>query len=79
MKKAVIIGSGFSGLSAATFLAKYGWDVTVIEKHNHPGGTGKAVYRRWIQIRHGPKLVLDAGVFERYFNCFGKNSRIIIH
>ncbi|MEO7307126.1 MAG: FAD-dependent oxidoreductase, partial [Ferruginibacter sp.] len=32
MKKAVIIGSGFAGLSAASFMAKAGWDVTVLEK-----------------------------------------------
>ena len=32
-KKVVIIGSGFSGLSTAAYLAKEGMNVTVIEKN----------------------------------------------
>ena len=31
-KKVVVIGSGFAGLSAASFMAKEGWDVLVLEK-----------------------------------------------
>jgi phytoene desaturase len=37
-KSVIIIGSGFAGLSAASFMAKHGWDVTVIEKNEGPGG-----------------------------------------
>ena len=33
-KKALVIGAGFAGMSVATFLAKKGWLVTIIEKHN---------------------------------------------
>jgi len=36
-KKVVIIGSGFAGLSAASFMAKAGWEVIVLEKHPIPG------------------------------------------
>ena len=32
MKSVIVIGSGFAGLSAASFLAKEGYDVTVLEK-----------------------------------------------
>ena len=32
MKKVTVIGSGFSGLSAAAFLAKAGLKVTIIEQ-----------------------------------------------
>jgi len=38
MKKVALIGSGFSSLSAACYLAKAGYDVTVFEK--------KWIYRR---------------------------------
>ena len=41
MKKVIIIGSGFAGLSAASNMAKAGWDVTVIEKHDMPGGRAR--------------------------------------
>ncbi len=74
MKKAVIIGSGFSGLSAATFLAKYGWDVTVVEKHDIPGGRARKLVKNGFTFDMGPSWYWMPDVFERYFNCFGKKS-----
>jgi phytoene desaturase len=35
MKKVALIGSGFSSLSAACYLAKAGYDVTVFEKNGY--------------------------------------------
>ncbi|MEO8765772.1 MAG: phytoene desaturase family protein [Ginsengibacter sp.] len=72
MKKAVIIGSGFSGLSTATFLAKNGWDVTVIEKHSIPGGRARQFTENGFKFDMGPSWYWMPDVFERYFNCFGK-------
>ncbi len=40
-KTAIVIGSGFAGLSAASFLAKEGWQVTVIEKNQTAGGRAR--------------------------------------
>ena len=74
MKKAVIIGSGFSGLSAATFLAKYGWDVTIVEKHDMPGGRARKLVKNGFTFDMGPSWYWMPDVFERYFNCFGKKS-----
>jgi protoporphyrinogen oxidase len=36
--KIAVIGAGFTGLSAAFYLSKFGHDVTVFEKDSHPGG-----------------------------------------
>ena len=72
MKKAIIIGSGFSGLSAASFLAKHGWDVTVIEKHNIPGGRARQFKEDGFVFDMGPSWYWMPDVFERYFRCFGK-------
>jgi phytoene desaturase len=72
LKKAIIIGSGFSGLSAASFLAKYGWDVTVIEKHNIPGGRARQLKDEGFVFDMGPSWYWMPDVFERYFQCFGK-------
>ena len=73
MKKAIVIGSGFSGLSAASFLAKYGWEVTIVEKHNIPGGRARRFTERGFVFDMGPSWYWMPDVFERYFNCFGRN------
>jgi thioredoxin reductase len=35
-QKAIVIGSGFAGLSAATFLSKYGWQVMLLKNTTKP-------------------------------------------
>jgi len=72
LKKAIIIGSGFSGLSTASFLAKYGWDVTVVEKHGTPGGRARQLKDEAFVFDMGPSWYWMPNVFERYFQCFGK-------
>jgi phytoene desaturase len=72
VKKAVIIGSGFSGLSAACFMAAEGWDVAVIEKHNMPGGRARRLKAAGFTFDMGPSWYWMPDVFERFFNCFGK-------
>ena len=72
MKKAVIIGSGFAGLSAASFMAKAGWQVTVLEKHSMPGGRARKFSAAGFTYDMGPSWYWMPDVFERYFNCFGK-------
>jgi len=37
-RRAVIIGGGFAGLTAAVRLAERGWEVLVLERRNHLGG-----------------------------------------
>ncbi|MFZ1527327.1 MAG: phytoene desaturase family protein [Ferruginibacter sp.] len=72
MKKAIVIGAGFSGLSAASFLAKSGWQVTVLEKHTLPGGRARKMETDGFMFDMGPSWYWMPGVFERYFNFFGK-------
>lgn len=73
MKKAVVIGSGFAGMSAATFMAKAGYDVTVLEKHNIPGGRARKFSANGFVFDMGPSWYWMPDVFERYFQCFGKH------
>lgn len=72
MKKVVIIGSGFAGISAASFMAKAGWDVTVLEKHTMPGGRARMFSEAGFTFDMGPSWYWMPDVFERYFNCFEK-------
>jgi phytoene desaturase len=71
VKKIVVIGSGFAGMSAASFMAKAGWDVTVLEKHDMPGGRARRLCADGFVFDMGPSWYWMPGVFERYFNCFG--------
>ncbi|TAD92433.1 MAG: phytoene desaturase [Bacteroidetes bacterium] len=72
MKTAVVIGSGFAGLSAASFLARSGWQVTVLEKHNQPGGRARRLQAEGFSFDMGPSWYWMPDVFERYFQQFGK-------
>ena len=74
MKKAIVIGCGFSGLSAASFLAKEGWSVTVLEKHSIPGGRARTFTEDGFTFDMGPSWYWMPDVFERYFNAFGKKQ-----
>ncbi|MEO6638632.1 MAG: phytoene desaturase family protein [Ginsengibacter sp.] len=75
MKKAIIIGSGFSGLSAASFLAKEGWQVTVVEKHAIPGGRARKLEGDGFIFDMGPSWYWMPDVFDKYFECFGKRRQ----
>ncbi len=72
MKKVIVIGSGFAGLSAASFMAKAGWDVTLLEKINQPGGRAQKLEANGFTFDMGPSWYWMPDVFERYFDCFGK-------
>ena len=68
----MIIGSGFAGLSAACFLAKAGYEVTVLEKQATPGGRARQLKEAGFTFDMGPSWYWMPEVFERFFNCFGK-------
>jgi phytoene desaturase len=72
-KKAIVIGSGYAGLSSATFLAQAGWEVRVLEKHDQPGGRSRFFSEEGFSFDMGPSWYWMPDVFERYFNSFGKN------
>jgi phytoene desaturase len=72
-KKVVVIGSGFAGLSAASFMAKAGWEVTVLEKLAGPGGRARQLKEAGFTFDMGPSWYWMPDVFERYFAQFGKD------
>jgi phytoene desaturase len=71
-KKVIVIGAGFAGLSAASFMAKAGWQVTVLEKNAIPGGRARQMKAEGFTFDMGPSWYWMPEVFERYFNQFGK-------
>ena len=69
-----ILGSGFSSLSAACYLAKEGNQVTVYEKNKLFGGRAQQLKANGFTFDMGPTWYWMPDVFERFFSDFGKNS-----
>jgi phytoene desaturase len=70
--RAVVIGSGFAGLSVATNLASEGYHVTILEKNDQPGGRASKFEAEGFTFDMGPSWYWMPDVFESYFNRFGK-------
>ncbi|HEY8937589.1 MAG TPA: phytoene desaturase family protein [Cyclobacteriaceae bacterium] len=74
MAKIAVIGSGFSGLAAATCLASDGFNVTLFEKNSLPGGRARKFEAFGFVFDMGPSWYWMPDVFEKYFNRFGKTT-----
>jgi len=73
-KKIVIIGSGFSSLSAASYLAKKDFDVHVYEKNETLGGRARQLKKQGFTFDMGPSWYWMPDVFESFYNDFGKST-----
>lgn len=73
MKKDIsIIGSGFSSLAAACYMAKAGYGVNVYEKNPQLGGRARSFTEQGFTFDMGPTWYWMPDVFERFFEDFGK-------
>lgn len=72
MKKVIVIGSGFAGLSTAACLAQQGFHVEIFEKNATAGGRARQFHRDGFTFDMGPSWYWMPDVFERFFNKFGK-------
>lgn len=70
-KHIIVIGSGFSGLSAACALAKEGFKVTVFEKNESAGGRASVFSEDGFVFDMGPSWYWMPDVFEWFFNLYG--------
>jgi len=71
-KKIIIIGSGFSSLSAASYLAKAGNEVHLYEKNSTLGGRARQLKRDGFTFDMGPSWYWMPDIFEKFFGDFGK-------
>lgn len=75
MKKTIaIIGSGFSALAAACYLAKQGNTVTIYEKNDSIGGRARQFKKDGFTFDMGPSWYWMPDVFERFFLDFDKKT-----
>ena len=70
-RKIAIIGSGFSGISAAAYAAKAGYDVHIFEKHNAPGGRARQfTTAEGYVFDMGPSWYWMPDIIENFFEDF---------
>lgn len=71
-KRIAVIGSGFSGLSAAAYAAKSGNEVHVFEKHHQPGGRARQFKtEEGYVFDMGPSWYWMPDIIESFFADFG--------
>lgn len=74
MSKIAVIGAGFSGLSAASYLGDAGHEVHIFEKNNSPGGRARQFHTsNGYTFDMGPSWYWMPDVFEKFFGDFGFN------
>ncbi|MBD0851090.1 phytoene desaturase family protein [Maribacter arenosus] len=73
-KKVVIIGSGFSSLSASCYLAKWGYEVSVYEKNGTIGGRASQMVKKGFTFDLGPSWYWMPDIFDKFFEDFGKKT-----
>jgi phytoene desaturase len=72
MARIAVIGAGFSGLSAATYLAAAGHEVQLYEKNASAGGRARQLITdNGYVFDMGPSWYWMPDIFERFFNDFG--------
>ena len=74
LKQIAVIGSGFSGLSSASILAKQGFDVTIYEKNEMPGGRARQYHEQGFTFDMGPSWYWMPDVVEKYFSLFDSST-----
>jgi len=74
MKNAIVIGSGFSSLSASCYLAKAGFSVTIFEKNSTVGGRARQLIKDGFTFDIGPSWYWMPDIFDKFFADFDKKT-----
>ncbi len=77
--KIAVIGSGFSSLAAASYLAQAGHEVTIFEKNDTVGGRARRLEKDGFTFDIGPSWYWMPDIFERFFADFGKTPSDYYH
>jgi len=72
MNRVAMIGSGFSALSAASYLSRSGFEVDVYEKNSSLGGRARVFHEQGYSFDMGPSWYWMPDIFEKFFADFEK-------
>ena len=71
--KVVVIGSGFGGLASAIRLQAAGYDVTILEAREMPGGRAGQLVDQGYTFDMGPSLITEPGLLEDLWGAAGRD------
>lgn len=69
---ALVIGSGFGGLAAAIRLQARGYDTTILEMRDKPGGRAYVWHDEGFTFDAGPTVITDPACLEELFALSGR-------
>lgn len=70
-KTVIIIGAGVGGIYTAAKLAKFGYNVTLVEKNQKPGGRCNSFQKDGYSFDTGPTMLLMSEIYARAFFDLG--------
>ncbi len=73
MKKIIVIGSGFGGLSIASRLRSRGFDVTMVEKQPDLGGRARTFVHNEYKYDAGPTVITAPYLIDELFSIHSEN------
>ena len=73
-RRAVVIGSGFGGLAAAIRLRARGYDTTILEMRDKPGGRAYVFEDRGFTYDAGPTIITAPFLVDELFALAGKKT-----
>jgi phytoene desaturase len=74
-KTAIVVGSGFGGISAALRMKSLGYDVSVFEKLNQLGGRARVFKKSGFTFDAGPTVITAPFLFDELFELFKKDRK----
>ncbi len=75
IQKGVVIGAGIAGIASAVRLANKGYQVTVLEANEYPGGKLSQIEQNGYRFDAGPSLFTMPHYVDELFKISGKNPR----
>lgn len=74
-KPVIVIGSGFAGLAAAVRMRALGYNVTLLEARDQPGGRAGVFLRDGYSFDAGPTVITAPYLLDELFDLVGRDSR----
>ena len=74
-KTAIVVGSGFGGISAALRMKAMGYDVSLFEKLDQLGGRARVFKKSGFTFDAGPTVITAPFLFNELFKLFGKDRK----